>query len=475
MYEASILELRQALDEGQTTCVELCEHYLARIATFNPALSAVAEINPQWRAVAAQMDLELKLNGPRSLLHGIPVAVKDNIDTEGGMHTTAGSLALSDLYASSDAFLVKKLKQAGAIVLAKANLSEFAYFMSTESMPSGYSSRGGQVKNPYGDLDPLGSSTGSAVMVAADLIPVAVGSETNGSLIAPATNNSLVSIKPTLGLISRSGMIPITPTQDTAGPLARSVKDAAALLDQLWGRDEHDPQTLTNPYLDYRFLEACGRDVSGLKLGVVTFEGGTYEPAELSLLQEAAEIYRRLGCEVVDVTLSAEPIQNYVTLLYEFKGAINHYLASKNGLTAMRSLSDIIAYNDAHPETCLKYGQSILTKADSLSGTLIESEYLTARAKIDKQANQINVLFEEQDLDGLILPHRTSHAPIAGNPCITVPAKSLLDLVPGNLVLIGRKWDDETLFALANAYEEQTKRRVPPRGYEDEPTKGRDE
>jgi amidase len=472
MYEASILELRQALDEGQLTCVELCEHYLARIATFNPALSGVAEINPQWRAVAAQMDLELKLNGPRSMFHGIPVALKDNIDTEGGMHTTAGSLALADLYASNDAFLVKKLKQAGAIVLAKANLSEFAYFMSMESMPSGYSSRGGQVKNPYGDLDPLGSSTGCAVMVASDMIPVAVGSETNGSLIAPATNNSLVSIKPTLGLISRSGMIPITPTQDTAGPLARTVKDAAALLDQLWGRDETDPQTLTNPYLDYRFLEACGRDVSGLKLGVVTLEGSVYEPVEQTLLSEAADIYRHLGCEVVDVTLSAEPIHNYLTLLYEFKGAINHYLANKQGQTAMRSLADIIAFNDAHPDTCLKYGQSILTKAESLSGTLIEPEYLSARAKIDKQADQINVLFVEHDLDGLILPHRTSHAPIAGNPCITVPAKSLLDLVPGNLVLIGRKWDDETLIALAHAYEEKTKRRIPPPGFSDERMKG---
>lgn len=468
MYEASIQELRQGLDEGQFTSVELCERYLKRIAKHNPFLSAVAEINPGWRAEASQLDLELKLSGPRSVLHGIPVALKDNIDTAGGMLTTAGSLALCDLYAQKDAFLVRKLKQAGAIVLAKANLSEFAYFMSMDNMPSGYSSRGGQVKNPYGELDPLGSSTGSAVMVAADLIPVAVGSETNGSLIAPATNNSLVSIKPTLGMVSRSGMIPITPTQDTAGPLARTVKDAAALLDALWGRDETDAQTLSNPYLDYRFLDACDRDVSGLKIGVATIEGAPFETHEQAILDDARTVFASLACECVPVALSGEPIHNYLTLLYEFKGAINHYLSTKRGLTAVRSLADIIAYNEAHAERCLRYGQSILTKAESLSGTLTEKEYLDARAKIDRQADQINRLMEEADLDAILLPHRTSHAPVSGNPCITVPAKSLVDLVPGNIVLIGRKWDDETLFALANAYEQATKRRVPPPGYSED-------
>jgi amidase len=183
------------------------------------------------------------------------------------------------------------------------------------------------------------------------------------------------------------------------------------------------------------------------------------------LLAEAKDVFSTLSCECVPVTLCAEPIQNYLTLLYEFKGAINHYLSTKRGVTAMRSLSDIIAYNEAHADSCLRYGQSILTKADQLSGTLKEPEYLEARAKIDRQANAINVLMEENDLDALLLPHRTSHAPISGNPCITVPAKSLVDLVPGNIVLIGRKWDDETLFALANAYEQATNRRVPPPGF----------
>lgn len=466
MNEPTILELRQGLDEGQFTCVELCERYLARVATYDSRLSAVAEINPDWKAIALQRDLELKLSGPRSLLHGIPVALKDNIDTADGMRTTAGSLALGDLYAPEDAAIVQKLRDAGAVLLYKTNLSEFAYFMSFDGMPSGYSSRGGQVKNPYGDLDPLGSSTGSAVCVAADLIPIAVGTETNGSLIAPATNNSLVSIKPTLGLLSRRGILPITPTQDTPGPLARTVRDAAALLDVLWGRDEADPQTLSNPYLDYRFFDACDRDVSGLKIGVLSFEGYAYDELALSTMAEASDLYRALGAEVVSVTLPAERIQNDITLIHEFKGAINRYLAGKRGFTKMTSLADIIAYNEAHKETCLKYGQSILTKAEATSGRLTEADYLAARRKIDLQADKINVLMEAEALDALLLPERTSHAPIAGNPCITVPAKDLNDLSPQNIVLIGRKWDDETLFALASAYEAKTLRRVPPKGFE---------
>jgi amidase len=462
MKEYTLTELRQGLDEGLFTSVELCELYLKQIKRLNPQLNAVAELNIEWRQIAEQMDLELKLSGPRSPLHGIPIALKDNINTADKLHTTAGSLALADLYADSDAFLVGKLRQAGAIILGKANMSEFAYFMSYDGMPSGYSSRKGQVKNPYGELDPLGSSTGSAVMAAANMIPVAVGTETNGSLIAPATNNSLCSIKPTRGLVSRSGIIPITSTQDTAGPLGRTVKDIAILLDQLWGRDPQDAATLSNPYLDYKFADACDRDVSGLKIGALAFSNRPYSEADEMRLNDAKATLKQLDVEVVDVVLEAKSMKNDVTLVYEFKPDFNRYLASVKGCTKMTSLADIIAFNKADPERCLKYGQSILEASEKTSGTLTEPEYWEARLLASQIANEINTLIDTENLDAVLLPYRTSHAPIAGNPCITVPAKSLIDLVPGNVVFIGRKWDDETLFAIASSYERSTNYRVPP-------------
>ncbi len=378
------------------------------------------------------------------------------------MHTTAGSLALGDLYADKDAFIIAKLRQAGAILLGKANLSEFAYFMSYDGMPSGYSSRKGQVNNPYGALDPLGSSTGSAVMTAANMIPVAVGTETNGSLIAPATNNSLCSIKPTRGLVSRSGIIPITSTQDTAGPLGRTVKDTAILLDQLWGRDPLDAATMANPFLDYKFSDACERDVSGLKIGALSFSNRPYEEANQKTMVEAKAVLKQLDIEVVDVVMEAKPMKNDITLVYEFKPELNKYLASVRNCTKMTSLADIIAFNKADPERCLKYGQSILEASEKTSGTLTEPEYWAARLEALRVSDEINTLIENENLDALLLPHRTSHAPITGNPCITVPAKSLLDLIPGNVVFIGRKWDDETLFAIASAYERLTHHRVPP-------------
>ncbi|MDZ4196438.1 MAG: amidase family protein, partial [Candidatus Izemoplasmatales bacterium] len=208
--EYTLSELRTRLDDGSISVLDLAKEYLLQIEKINPQLNALSELNPEWMAIARKLDLELKLSGPRSPLHGIPIVIKDNINTGDKMRTTAGSMALQDLFAPRDAFLVKKLRDAGALILGKANLSEFAYFMSFDNMPSGYSSRKGQVKNPYGDLDPLGSSTGSAVMVSANMIPVSIGSETNGSLIAPATHTSICALKPTLGMISRSGMIPIT-------------------------------------------------------------------------------------------------------------------------------------------------------------------------------------------------------------------------------------------------------------------------
>ena len=460
--EYTLVELRQMLDDGQISSEELARFYLERIQKYNPELNAVSEINPDWAQIARKLDLELKLSGPRSALHGIPIFLKDNINTADKMKTTAGSKALDDHYAKTNAFIVEKLIEAGALILGKANLSEFAYFMSTENMPSGYSSRKGQVKNPYGDLDPLGSSTGSAVMVAAHLCPVAIGSETNGSLIAPATHTSICALKPTLGLISRSGIIPITSTQDTAGPMARTVMDLAILTDQIWGRDSHDEATLANPYLDYRFQEACEKDITDLRVGILRFDNVQYTEMEELLLKDATRVFLECGVQCQDVSLKAKQIPNHITLMYEFKGELNAYLAKEAGSTKMTSLADIIQYNQEHAETCLIYGQSILIDSEKTSGTLTESEYLKARFEIDQIANEINTLMDEQDVDCLLLPRRTSHAPIAGNPCITVPAKPLLDLIPGNIVLIGKKWDDESLFSLAYAYEQATHYRQPP-------------
>ncbi|MCF7931138.1 MAG: hypothetical protein K9L02_06490 [Acholeplasmataceae bacterium] len=463
MKEYTLFELIDGLNEHQFTSVDLVHMYLNQIKKYDHYLNSVAELNPDALEIARTLDEERFSKGPRSLLHGIPILIKDNINTVDKMHTTANSLALSDLIAPYEATIVEKLRNAGVIILGKSNLSEFAYFMSYDQMPSGYGSRNGQVKSPYNEkIDPLGSSTGSGVAVAANLICVAIGTETNGSLIAPAYQNSIVSIKPTFGMVSRYGIIPISETQDTAGPMARNVIDCALLLDIIAGDDEKDSYTSEYPSHKQDLINAHKMSVSGRKIGILQFKGHPYNEEETAVLDEAREKFINLGCIVENVEIEPKPLKNDESLLYEFKSGLNQYLQSVSGYTKMKSLKDIIEFNQLDPERRLKYGQSILIAAEKTSGDLKDPNYLEIRKRLLQEAILLDNIMNEKQYDTLISTHWAGYAPIAGNPSICVPGKPLTDLNPISVVFVGKKWEDSVLISIAHAYEEATHHRIPP-------------
>lgn len=464
--EYSLVELIQGLDEGKWNSVDLvsmCLDQIERHDQNGKKLNAVRIINPEVWQIAKALDEERLTKGKRSLMHGIPILLKDNICTHDGMPTTASSLSLADLYAPKDAFVVKALRDAGAIILGKTNLSEFAYFMSYDKMPSGYGSMHGQVKNPYhDDIDPLGSSTGSAVAVAANMVSVAVGTETNGSLMAPALANSITAIKPTLGLVSRSGIIPISPLQDTAGPMARSVRDCALLLQAMVKKDDQDSSMSCFPNEIPDYVHAPELPIQGKKIAILTFEGYPYTEEERMILNEAKAVFQQAHVQVDEVLFEPKPMYNDKTLLYEFKVALNAFLDEVKGYTNMKSLADIIAFNKEDPERRLKYGQSILEVSEATLGTLEEEAYVTLRAEYRNEAERFQSLLEDNHYDALISTRRTSYAPIAGNPSISVPAKALTDTSPRAIVFVGKRFDDALLIALAHHYEIHTKKRIPP-------------
>lgn len=466
MKEYTIKELAEGLETGKWTSVDLVGMYIDQISKYDqsgPTLNAMAEINPEVYEIARLLDLERKYSGPRSILHGIPVVIKDNINTKDKMHTSASSFALADFYAPYDAFVVKKLREAGAIILGKTNLSEFAYFMSYDNMPSGYGSRFGQVKCPYSDkIDPLGSSTGSAVAVAANMIPVAIGTETNGSLTAPAQNNSIIAIKPSLGLVSRSGIIPITHLQDTAGPMARTVADAAILLEQIVGQDENDLMTKLTPTTNYDFSNTYDKSISDLKLGFLTFTNITYEEEEKNILEEAKNILVKKAAGIKDISFEHPEMPNHKSLIYEFKVDLNQYFSTVRGYSPIQSLQELIDFNKRNPERCLKYGQSIFEAAEGTSGTLKEPEYIEVRKKLLDDAEAFNRIMDQEGIDVIVMNRRTSHAPIAGNPVVAVPAKELTDDKPRSLFFVSRNYEDGKCIRAAYQYEQATKHRIKP-------------
>ncbi len=466
MKEYSLLELIEGLNSKKWTSRDLVDLYLSAIHHHNLAgkeLNCVASINPDAYEIADILDIERKIKGPRSILHGIPILIKDNINTHDKMPTTASSVALKDFYAPYDATIIQKLRDAGMIILGKTNMSEFAYFMSYDNMPSGYGSLHGQVKNPYNELiDPLGSSTGSAVAVAANMIPVAIGTETNGSLMAPATANSITAIKPTLGLLSRHGIIPISQYQDSAGPMARSVLDCSLLLHFMIGKDESDLLTQSVPKQNFDFINAYKLPLKGKKVGFLKVNGYPYNEEELLAIEEAKKVYLHYQVEVAEVVIDALPMHNDQSLIYEFKSALNHYFSTVRGATPIHTLSELIAFNQKDSEKRLKYGQSIFEASDATSGTLREKEYFEIRASLLKEAALFEKTMIEQNIDAIISPWRMSYAPIYGNPSISVPAKALIDEFPISLIFVGKKFDDELLIAIAHLYESSTKKRVPP-------------
>ena len=467
----------------------LAEFYLHQIAQLDkdgPTLNAVIELNPDALAIAAQLDAEYRTKGIRGPLHGIPVLIKDNIATADRMTTTAGSLALEGSIPPRDAFVVQRLRQAGALILGKTNLSEWANFRSSRST-SGWSSRGGQTHNPYAlDRNPCGSSAGSGVAVAANLCAAAIGTETDGSIVGPAAMNSVVGIKPTVGLIGRSGIIPIAHSQDTAGPMARTVADAAFLLGALSGVDALDPatQSAERSHTDYaQFLNPDG--LQGARIGVARNFCGFHDQVD-KLFEECLAAMRILGAEIVDPAdiPNADQFGQYErqVLLYEFKADLNQYLAQLGPDAPNRSLAAIIDFNEKHRKKVMPhFGQERFIQAQE-KGPLSEKVYIDSLQNCRRLARQegIDAALKKHQLDALVAPTCgptspidllngdhflggcSSPAAVAGYPHITVPAGYLHGL-PIGLSFIGGAYQEPRLIELAYAFEQETRLRLPPR------------
>ena len=488
--EVTVAQLQNWMAVGKYSAVAITRKYLARIEQIDrhgPRLNAVIETNPDAVAIAADLDRERRAKGPRGPLHGIPVLIKDNIDTHDRMTTTAGSLALQGSIAPRDSFVAEKLRAAGAVILGKTNLSEWANFRGSLST-SGWSGRGGQTRNPYVlDRNPSGSSSGSAVAVAANLCAVAVGTETDGSVLSPSSFNGIVGIKPTLGLISRSGIIPIAHSQDTAGPMARSVTDAATLLGALAGSDPRDPATAESAARaqpDYaRSLDARG--LEGARLGVARAFFGFHPKVDL-LIQGALKGMKRFGAQLIDpVLLKKSPeleAAEIEVLRYEMKADMNAYLAQLGPAAPVRTLKDIIEFNERHSAQELQwFGQEELIKSQA-KGPLTEQAYLEALATCRRLARTegIDAITDKHNLDAIVAPtstpahltdwvtgdhglgDSTTPAAVAGYPSITVPAGFIFGL-PVGISFFGRAWSEPKLLRIAFAFEQATKARRPPR------------
>ncbi len=484
LEEATCEQIQAELTAGRLTCRKLTSQYLARIRALDqggPTLRSVIEINPDALALAEALDAERKKTGPRSALHGIPVLLKDNIDTADRMKTTAGSLALVETPAPRrDAFIVERLREAGALILGKTNLSEWANFRSTRST-SGWSGRGGQTRHPYAlDRNPSGSSSGSAVAVAANLCTVAVGTETDGSIVSPASMASLVGLKPTVGFLSRSGIIPISRTQDTAGPMARTVRDAAILLTVLAGTDPRDPVTQEGgrPTAEDYTRHLDPKALQGARLGLVSGLLGQHGPLDRAL-RPALEALKTSGATVVDVELQSTAYDEaeLEVLLYEFKTDLEAYLAGRGG--AVKNLADLIAFNERHRDTEMPFFDQELLHRAQAKGPLTESAYRKALETCRQARRDIENVLGKHRLTALVAPTGTpawltdpvngdasgfscsSFAAVAGTPHITVPAAFVCGL-PVGLSFFGRAWSEGSLLSLAYAFEQATQtRRVP--------------
>ena len=500
--EATIAALQQRMQSGQETSRSLVDKYLARIEAVDrsgPALHSVIEINPDAPIIADQLDAERKGGRVRGPMHGIPILLKDNIATADRMMTTAGSLALAGVKPPKDAFIVSRLRESGAVILGKTNLSEWANFRSTHST-SGWSGRGGQTKNPYAlDRNPSGSSSGSGAAIAANLAAVAVGTETDGSIVSPSNNNGLVGIKPTLGLVSRSGIVPISHSQDTAGPMTRTVADAAALLGAMSGADPDDPITtrgvgveLAPPLgrprsapTDYtRFLDPNG--LKGARIGVVRNKYFGSSPATDALAEAAIAVMKQQGAILVDPanipTLGKFDDGEFQVLLYEFKADLNKYLTWLGGASPVHALKDVIAFNDAHKDQEMPYfGQEIMAMAEK-KGPLTSAKYVSTLARNRQMARALGIdaTMTKYKLDALFAPTSgpaglidlvngdsgggsspSTVTSVAGYPHITVPGGFYRGL-PVGMSFFGRAWSEPTLIKLAYAYEQATKHRKPP-------------
>jgi amidase len=477
--ELTIKEIQAAFEAEVITSKELVLYYLDRIAKYDqsgPKLNSILEINPDAIFIAEGLDHERKTRGVRGPLHGIPVLLKDNIETNDHMHTSAGTLALERHSGAKDAFLVEKLREAGAVILGKTNMTELANGMST-TMWAGYSSRGGQTLNPYGPGEFFvgGSSTGSAVAVAANLTVMAIGTETDASILSPATQNSVVGIKPTVGLISRSGIVPFTYTQDTPGPFARTVTDAAILLGALTGVDQADPATYKSEGLSFQdytsFLDPEG--LEGARIGVFNHasedyykESGEYDE---DLFQRVIGTLRNKGAEVIDKIdiPSFHREWSWGVPIYEMKHALGNYLSRLPSHLPVHSDKELIHFNKTNEENTLKYGQNMLEyRAGLPHNTLANPEYLQAKLQdlYFSQEQGIDFALKKFNLDAILFPSYigSTISAKAGYPSIAVPAGYMKNGRPFGVTFAGGAFSEGTLIKLAHSFEQAAKHRKPP-------------
>jgi len=490
LSEKTIGEIAGWMASGKYTARSITESYLARIEAIDrkgPSIRSVIEINPDALVVADGLDRERKEKGPRGPLHGIPVLIKDNIDTADRMATTAGSLALVGSKPPADAFVVQQLRRAGAIILGKTNLSEWANIRSNHST-SGWSGRGGLTRNPYAlDRNTSGSSSGSAAAVTSNLCTVAVGTETDGSIVSPSSINGIVGIKPTVGLVSRTGIIPISHSQDTSGPMARTVRDAAILLSALAGFDGEDAATAPGkgkPAVDYtQYLNAQG--LKGARIGVVRKYFGFHDKVDV-VINAALEVLKSQGAILVDPaeieTIGKFDDSENTVLMYELKADMNAYLARLGPGAPVHTLKEIIDYNERNKGTEMPYfGQETFLKAEA-KGPLTEKEYLDALENDHRLARKegIDATMEKYNLDALVAPTdspawltdlvdgdhflggSSSAAAVAGYPSVTLPAGFAFGL-PLGISFFGRAWSEPTLIRLAYAFEQATHHRREPK------------
>lgn len=488
LEEMTIAQMQEGLGEGRFTSRGLVEAYTRRIEAIDrsgPGINSILEMNPEAEAIAERLDRERAAGRIRGPLHGIPIVIKDNIDTGDRMRTSAGSLALADSTAPRDAYIVARLREAGAILLAKTNLSEWANFRSTRST-SGWCARGGQTRNPYAlDRNPCGSSSGSGAAVAANLAAAAVGTETDGSIICPSSANALVGIKPTLGLLSRTGIIPIAHSQDTAGPMARTVADAAVLLSAMTGIDPDDQATNVSAgksHLDYTgFLDADG--LRGARLGIARKYFGFNSHVD-RVMSEAIEVMKRLGAEIIDPadmkTTGQYDDSEFEVLLYEFKADLEKYLATRPEVP-YRTLADLIKFNEENRDREMPwFGQEIFLRAQQ-KGPLTSKDYRAALKKNLRlsRTDGIDAVVKKHRLDALVAPtggpawptdllngdHYTggfsSAAAVAGYPHLTVPAGFVSGL-PVGISFFGPAWSEPALIRIAYAFEQATRARRAP-------------
>ncbi len=493
LEEATVASLQAGMKSGKYSARSITELYLNRIEGLNhsgPALRAIIETNPDALKIADDLDAERKARGPRSPLHGIPVLLKDNIDTHDRMTTTAGSLALEGSIPLQDSFIAKRLREAGAIILGKANLSEWANFRGDTSS-SGWSARGGQCRNPYVlDRSPSGSSSGSGAATAANLCALSIGTETDGSITSPSSHCGLVGIKPTVGLVSRAGVIPISHSQDTAGPMCRTVTDAAILLGAITGIDPRDAATsaseghYSNDYT--KFLDPNGPNgLQGTRIGVARKFFGSHPEVD-RLMERSLDAIKKSGAELIDLPdfFDTAPVDasELEVLLYEFKADLNAYLAGLDEKFRSKTLKDLIEFNESNRDREMpSYGQEIFLKAEK-KGPLTDNAYLQALEKNHRltRIEGIDAAMNKNNLDAIVAPttspagvidqlngekylgSATTLAAVAGYPHITVPAGFVREL-PVGISFFGRAWSEPALLKIAFAFEQITKARKPPK------------